>query len=248
MEPLDQVADIIVKSGEVIALTGAGISVDSGIPDFRSPGGLWDRFNPAEYATIEAFRADPGKVWRLFVEVAELLERCEPNTGHTALAELEALGLLDAIITQNIDNLHQRAGSSYVVEYHGNGNQLHCIECGFSSSQEFLEKVEMPPHCPSCGAVLKPQVVLFCELIPPDAMLAANLLASKCKILLVIGTSAEVSPANLIPAMARSHGATIVEMNLESTHLTHTVTDHLIQGSCTNTLPALVKAVRERLH
>ncbi|MCZ6690027.1 MAG: hypothetical protein O7H41_10520 [Planctomycetota bacterium] len=157
-----EAAEAIVRRCHAVALTGAGISVPSGIPDFRSPGGIWEKFDPMEYATIDAFLRDPAKVWEFFVELDELLLGAEPNPAHEALARLEAIGLLDGVITQNVDNLHRQAGSKIVVEFHGSGRQLICPGCGGRRYPE--PDMQIPPVC-SCGQAMKPDVVLFGE--PP---------------------------------------------------------------------------------
>ncbi len=157
----------MTKDGtRAVALTGAGISVESGIPDFRSAGGLWEKFNPMEYATIDAFIRDPRKVWRMLTSLADLLEQAEPNPAHSALARLEKAGLLTGVVTQNVDNLHQRAGSVRVVEFHGNGQRLLCLSCHKVYDAGDVGELGSPPQC-GCGEILKPDVVLFGEAIPP---------------------------------------------------------------------------------
>lgn len=221
-------AEIICQSKLSLALTGAGISVESGIPDFRSRGGLWERFDPMEYGTISAFQANPEKVWTMFQEMEKIIRRARPNPAHKALGRLQHMGLLHTIITQNIDNLHQEEGATSVIEYHGNSKTLSCISC---DRQYRLEKLgeEIPPRC-TCGQILKPDVVLFGEAIPPRALRESHELASSCEALLVIGTSAQVAPANTIPLIAKKAGASIIEINVEPTLLTSSVTDIFFQG------------------
>ncbi|HPQ72079.1 MAG TPA: NAD-dependent deacylase [bacterium] len=249
MSDLQEVARILADARWIVALTGAGISVDSGIPDFRSPGGLWDRFDPMEYATIDAFLENPDKVWTMLKEMNALISNANPNPGHTALAELEQMGLLKAIITQNIDNLHQEAGSREVIEFHGNGNQLVCLSCGSRySAQEVAERLERgadwPPECPNDMQVLKPNVIFFGEAIPLEASHQARLQAARCDAMLVVGTSAMVFPASSIPQLARQSGAVVVEINKTSTQLTRTVAQYTLQGSSSDILPALVEEIR----
>ena len=154
-------AKIVKESISTIALTGAGISVESGIPDFRSAGGLWTRYNPSEYAHIDGFRHNPRKIWRMIFELRDMTKNAQPNPAHSALAQLEKMGLLKAVITQNIDNLHQRAGNIKVVEFHGNSERLQCIYCGAEyPADEFMIDDE-PPHCKSCGEILKPSVIFL---------------------------------------------------------------------------------------
>jgi NAD-dependent deacetylase len=234
-------AQIICQSKRTLALTGAGISVESGIPDFRSSGGLWERFDPMEYGTIESFRTDPEKVWRMLAEVSVLLDRARPNPAHTGLGRLEKMGVLHAIITQNIDNLHQQGGATRVIEYHGNPKTLSCLWCSKRHQADQLEG-EGPPEC-GCGKILKPDVVFFGEPIPIRALQESYELASSCKALLVIGTSAEVAPANTIPQMAKMAGAGVLEINLAPTVLTNHLTDVFLQGKASEVVTRLVQEV-----
>lgn len=224
-----QLADLIRHSRHIVALTGAGISVESGIPDFRSKGGLWERFDPWEYATIQAFEKNPAKVWVMLKEMDGLLARARPNPAHYALAELEAQGRLDGIITQNVDNLHQAAGSRKVIEYHGNAHRFVCLNCRGHWPREALDFNATPLYC-YCGGLIKPDVVFFGESIPEKALYAANSLAINCDLMLIIGTSAEVAPANILPEVAKNNGAAIVENNLEHTRLSLFLSDYFLQG------------------
>jgi len=236
-----KVAEIIKKSQNMIALTGAGISVESGIPDFRSAGGLWDRYDPAIYASIHSFMRMPEKVWDMIFEMIEVTETASPNSAHLALAKLESMNFLKAIITQNIDNLHQEAGSKNVIEYHGNAKHLVCLSCNAEFGvDEFDLSAKKIPLCDECGEVLKPSVVFFGENIPLDAMSEAQKFAETADVVLVIGTSAVVYPVASIPRIAKSRGAALIEFNLERTELS-SFTDILIQGSAGKTLPELVK-------
>jgi len=247
----DQAVELLARSRRAAALTGAGISVDSGIPDFRSPGGLWDRFDPFEYATIQAFVANPEKVWVMLKEMNTVVTDARPNAGHQALAELEDMGVLRAIITQNIDNLHQDAGSRQVIEFHGNVRQLLCLRCrrlypAAEAEARALATGEFPPRCPDDGRILKPDVVLFGEGIPPEASSAAQIEAEQCDVMLVIGTSATVFPASSIPMIARANGAKIIEVNITATALTGAIAHVSVLGSSTAVLPRLVEAVRRQ--
>ncbi len=246
-EDLDRVARAIVQHRSCVALTGAGISVESGVPDFRSTGGLWERFNPMEYATIAAFRADPHRVWQMLFELAEILAGAVPNSGHRALARLEQLGLLQGIITQNVDGLHQDAGSQQVVEFHGSGRSLTCLSCGVSLPEDkgSMDRSAGAPIC-KCGAVLKPNVIFFGEQIPPGDLARAKELGEACAVMLIVGTSATVSPASMLPAMAQQHGALLVEFNLESTEITP-LCDVSFPGSASTWLPRLVERVEQLL-
>ncbi|MBN1104011.1 MAG: NAD-dependent deacylase [Deltaproteobacteria bacterium] len=241
-ERIEEAARIICSSRLTLALTGAGISVESGIPDFRGAGGLWDKYNPAEYATIHAFRSNPKKVWAMLREMDTLVQQAKPNKAHIGLADLERMGLLHCVITQNVDNLHQAGGSAHVIEYHGNSSTLSCLQCGYRVPSE-ERRGETAPRC-SCGMILKPDVVFFGESIPPDALSRSFEMAAGAQALLVVGTSAVVSPANTIPVVAKRNGARIIEVNKESTHLTQTMTDVFLQGSSGEIIPALVEKVK----
>ncbi|UCG14112.1 MAG: NAD-dependent deacylase [Deltaproteobacteria bacterium] len=241
-ERIRSAAEIIGLSKHTLALTGAGISVESGIPDFRSFGGLWERFDPMEYGTIEAFLENPEKVWEMFLEVSELIGRARPNPAHKGLGLLQQLGLLHTIITQNVDNLHQEGGATRVIEYHGNSRSLSCLGCDQHYSVEELGG-RQPPRC-ACGRILKPDVVLFGEPIPSGALQQSYDLASSCEALLVLGTSAEVAPANTIPRTAKRAGAKIIEINLEPTVLTNHLTDIFLEGNAGEVVSKLVDEVR----
>lgn len=242
---IDRAAEAITRAKHVIALTGAGISTESGIPDFRSRGGLWEKFDPGEYATIDVFYSNPEKVWRMLFEMIDLVRTARPNPGHTALAELEKMSKLACLITQNIDNLHQEAGSVNVVEYHGNVSRLECLHCGTVYGQgdfdvDALVSSRISPLCKKCGSVLKPTVILFGESIPHEATVRSEEAARKADVVLVIGTSAVVYPAAGIPLIAKQNRAHIIEFNLEETGLTSYATDIFIKGRTGDTLPELV--------
>ena len=244
-ETIKKAAQTVCHSTKSIALTGAGISVESGIPDFRSPGGLWERFNPIEYSTIGAFQANPEKVWRMLQEVSHLLARARPNPAHTGLGRLQELGLLHTIITQNVDSLHQEGGATRVIEYHGNTRTLSCLWCKQRYKADELGG-QIPPEC-SCGKILKPDVVFFGEPIPTRALQESYELVSTCRVLLIAGTSGEVAPANTIPEMAKKAGATIIEVNVEPTVLTEYVTDIFLQGKASEMMTKLVSEVESIL-
>lgn len=208
-----QAADLLIARQPCVALTGAGISAESGIPTFRSKDGLWEKFDPTVYASIEVFRRDPSKYWSIRGEFIRNLDAYRPNPGHLALAELESADLLDHVITQNIDGLHRRAGSRRVTELHGNLREIFCTRCGREFRAPDIPE-GIPPRC-GCGGVLKPNTVLFGEPLPPEALETAMRAARRCGLMLVIGTSAVVQPAASLPHLARQHGAAVVEINLE---------------------------------
>lgn len=242
-EHIREAAGIIVNSSLTIALTGAGVSVESGIPDFRSAEGLWARYDPAEYATIDAFRRDPEKIWNMLREMEDLVMNARPNAAHTGMGELERMGFLHCVITQNIDNLHQAGGSRNVIEYHGNSSTLSCLSCEKHYTMEEMTG-EQIPRC-TCSMPLKPDVVFFGEAIPVDALNRSFELASRADAVLIVGTSAVVSPANTIPMIARERGAKLIEINKEETHLSESVTDVFLKGNAGSVIAALVEAVRE---
>lgn len=230
-----------------VALTGAGISVESGIPDFRSPGGLWERFPPERYATIEAFLADPEDVWRFLSELEAIVEGARPNAAHAALARLESMGRLRAVVTQNVDGLHQAAGQGEVVEFHGSGRRLVCLGCGASRGANEVEARDGPPRCPRCARILKPDVVLFGEIIPEAALRRSRDLVASASFLLVVGTSAVVFPASDLPYLAAHAGVPVIEVNVEPTVLTGSVADVTVLGRAGEVLPELVSAVEAAL-
>src|ERR687898_2277939 len=200
---VSRLAELFRERGPAVVLTGAGISTESGIPDFRSPTGIWARYDPQEYATIDAFRADPGKVWRFYALRFRALTEAEPNAGHLALAELERAGHVRAVVTQNIDLLHERAGSREVVEVHGSIRTSSCLGCGavypLAEVAPLVEAGDGPPACAACGAILKPDVVFFDELLPEGALERAQALAEEARLLLVVGSSLEVHPVADLP-------------------------------------------------
>jgi NAD-dependent deacetylase len=208
-----RLAELIESRRSCLVLTGAGISTESGIPDFRSAGGIWERYDPAEVATIDAFRRDPARVWEFYALRLDGLAQAEPNDGHRALAELEAHGLIGAVVTQNVDGLHQRAGSRKVVEVHGSLREAECVHCGVRvPTEDAIAMLPLPP-CPECGEVLKPGVVMFGELLPAEAIERAQALAAKSGVLLVVGSSLEVHPVAALPGATLASGGTLAIVN-----------------------------------
>jgi NAD-dependent deacetylase len=211
-----RLAELFRERGPAVVLTGAGVSTESGIPDFRSPTGIWVQYDPAEYATIDAFRADPVKVWSFYSLRLRVLVEAEPNDGHRALAELERAGHVSAVVTQNIDGLHQRAGSRDVTEVHGSIRSSTCLACGASYSlAELLELLEgaEAPACTECGAIVKPDVVMFGELMPEAAIDRAYELARSTGLMLVVGSALEVWPVSQLPEETRSNGGAVAIVN-----------------------------------
>jgi len=234
-----ELAELLRRCQATAALTGAGISVESGIPSFRGVHGLWTRYDPMEYAHIDAFLSNPDKVWRMLLDLDETIRQARPNPAHYALAELEKMGKLKGIITQNVDNLHQEAGSRQVIEFHGNARRFVCLRCRRAFEPAALDFSQVPLYC-SCGGLIKPDIVFFGEEIPSAANRAAFDLAEACDLMLVIGTSAVVMPANYLPYSAKKHGAPIVEINLEPTDLTRRLTDYFLEGSASQILSETV--------
>jgi NAD-dependent deacetylase len=239
-----QFSQFLVKSRYAMALTGAGISVESGIPDFRSKGGLWSKYDPMEYAYIDSFRVNPGKVWNMLAEMDSLFAGACPNDAHLALAEMEKLGIVRMVVTQNIDSLHQRGGSSNVVEFHGHFRSLHCDRCFRVYMREGLLFDKLPPLC-SCGGPLRPDIVFFGEGIPQDAYLSAVEAAGKCDLMLVVGTSASVAPASELPRIAKRAGARILEINPGKSELSGLITDLHIAESAGKALRNVLLAIKE---
>ncbi len=230
-EQLAAAAAAFRQARQAAALTGAGISVESGIPDFRSAGGLWSVFAPDEYATLEAFLRDPAKAWQLYRALGRTLLGKRPNPAHAALARLETAGHLEAVVTQNVDGLHQSAGSRRVIEVHGDHQHLQCLECGWlePARPEHLHEDTELPRCPRCLFLLKPNVVLFGEDVR-DLEKAAEVM-NRCGALLVVGTSASVYPAAGLPALVKQQGGLIFEFNTEKTALTSGESSGFLPGS-----------------
>lgn len=242
MEEYKEVAQLIRELGHVVAFTGAGISVDAGIPAFRGGQGLWEKYDPTEYAHIRSFRANPTKVWTMLREMAQVIFEAKPSPAHLALSELERLGLLDAVITQNVDGLHQIAGNSNVIEYHGNHRRLICHHCAKKIPfTEDLAMISPFPACDHCGEPLKPDVVLFGEQIPFSEATRARDAVRGCRILLIIGTSGVVYPAAELPYTAHSCGAKVVEINVSPTPFTSSICDYFLEGSASDILPKIMR-------
>ncbi len=219
--------------------------MESGIPAFRGTQGMWEKYDPMEYATIGAFLRDPEKVWAMLSEMIDVLFRAVPNPAHFGLAEMEERGILRSVITQNVDGLHQAAGSRRVIEFHGSAGELICLSCWnrYPSREKIRDGI--PPRC-ECGRILKPNLVLFGEPIPWTAQEEAESEAERCGVLLVIGTSAQVTPACDIPRLSKKKGAIIVEINPEETPLTHTVTDLHLRERAGEAVSMLLEFLRER--
>jgi NAD-dependent deacetylase len=204
-------AELIVANQPCVVLTGAGVSTESGIPDFRSASGIWARHDPYEVASIDAFQRDPERVWEFYAMRLDALEDARPNPAHHALAELERRGFVQAVVTQNVDRLHHAAGSRDVVEVHGSIGTAVCLACG--RREESVRELLPLPRCADCGAILKPGVVMFGELLPFAAIDRAKALAENAGLLLVVGTSLEVWPVAGLPEDTLMHGGKLAIVN-----------------------------------
>ncbi|MBN1337179.1 MAG: NAD-dependent deacylase [Deltaproteobacteria bacterium] len=241
-EALERAARLLADAHSVVAFTGAGMSVESGIPDFRSDDGLWRRFPPEHYATIEVFHQNPDRVWTLLRAMGELVKHAVPNDGHRALAAMEAEGMLKAVITQNIDGLHTKAGSQQVLELHGTWRGLHCSLC-FHVDPGGEALPDHTPICPRCGGPMKPPIVLFNEDLPQVVVTRAWSLAAEADLMLVIGTSLAVWPASDLPDVAAGNGAALVEVNDRPGALRYRQAVEL-GGAVAHVLPRLLERAR----
>jgi NAD-dependent deacetylase len=236
-----RLAELITTRQPCVVLTGAGVSTESGIPDFRSPAGIWAEVDPMEYASLRAFREDPEKVWSFYAKRIDMLTNAEPNKAHLALAELERRGLVSAIVTQNIDLLHTRAGSKDVVEVHGSIRTCSCPDCG---AVHPLDLSMLPlPRC-DCGVVLKPGVVFFGELLPQAAIDRAYELARSAALMLVVGSALEVYPVAELPLETLRSGGSLAIVNRGVTSL-DAKAELRIDGSAGETLSAVLAAVKD---
>jgi NAD-dependent deacetylase len=239
---IERAAEILATARHAVALTGAGVSAESGIPTFRGEGGLWTQYDPVKVASIDSFLADPTAYWRVSKERGAVALAARPNPGHVALAAMERAGRLVAVITQNTDGLHQASGSQRVIELHGSSRTVQCLECGRTEPRADVQSrldVEMPPHCHSCGGtVMKPTVVLFGETMPAKAVTEAFELARSSDVMLVVGSSLVVYPAAEIPLEAVRSGARLIVANAEPTPLDR-FAEVVIHGRSGEILPRL---------
>jgi len=212
-----------IKNGGVVAFTGSGISAESGIPTYRGTPGFWTSYDPSKYASIDYFREDPSYFWSFFKDTRKpMIHEAKPNPAHQTLAALEEQTLLDAVITQNIDGLHQAAGSREVIELHGSYTKFSCTQCSAGYPLSHIEReieTTIPPLCVECDSVIRPDIVFFGEMLPADALEKAYQMAAQAKLFLVIGSSLVIYPAAQIPQIAKQSGARLAIINLEPTHL-----------------------------
>lgn len=251
-EKIARVVEMIAQAKNIVVFTGAGVSTESGIPDFRSPGGIWTRFDPEDF-TIDRFLSSPEtrlKQWR-FLLAGDLFKDALPNAAHTAIAGLEALGKLNCVITQNIDNLHQKAGNnpSHVYELHGNMKWICCLDCGARRPLEeiLLENASASvPACGHCGGILKPDVIFFGEALPEETLAEATRQAAGCDLLIVVGSSLIVYPAAYMPLYAKQAGAKLVIVNLAPTPADQ-IADIVIHAAAGEVMEQILQGVRERI-
>jgi NAD-dependent deacetylase len=247
---LQLAAQMISKSASNVALTGAGVSTKSGIPDFRGPDGLWTKVDPAKFASINGFLSDPKGWWEMALEMAPTLMNAKPNPSHTMLAKLEKMGLLDCLVTQNVDGLHQKAGSKNVLEVHGSLFSGTCTVCHIQVNRKYLEKAmkkrQIPVMCPSCGGLIKLDTVFFGEALPQKTLGAAVEAARNCELLLAVGSYLVVYPVATLPTIATQSGAKFIIINQEPTPLDH-MADLVFHAEAGETLTQIVKAIQTLL-
>ena len=225
------------------AFTGAGISVESGIPPFRGPGGLWSRYDP-KVLDIQYFQYHPDESWQVIKEIFyDFFGNARPNGAHEVLARWEKDGLLQNVITQNVDNLHQEAGGREIYEFHGNSRNLVCLECGKNYSVDDVNMEELPVRCVQCRGLVKPSFIFFGEGIPPLAHRQSVNALERADVLIVVGTTGEVVPAGQLPYLAKENGAKIIEINTEPSVFTGRITDVFLEGKASEVLMMLSEAL-----
>jgi NAD-dependent deacetylase len=243
-----QAAELLSSARKGVALTGAGVSAESGIPTFRGAGGLWTQYDPVKVASIEYFMADPSAYWKVSKDRGRVALAARPNPGHHALATLEAAGHIAAVVTQNTDGLHQESGSRHVIEIHGSSRTVQCLDCGNREPRVDVQarlEVEMPPRCKVCGGTfLKPTVVLFGEPMPQAAVAEAFALAREADVVLVVGSSLVVYPAADIPLVALRSGARMIVINAEPTPFDE-LAEVVIHGRSEEVLPEIIALIGE---
>ena len=240
-EKIKEAARILAESKHIVAFTGAGMSAESGIPPFRGEGGIWNKYDP-ESLDIDYYYRHTQNSWSIIRKVFyDYFNNSDvkPNPGHLVLAKWEKEGRLDSVITQNIDDLHTVAGNTTVHEFHGNMSRFVCTKCGVKFPANSIKMTEKPPVCPKCGGLLKPDFIFFGEGIPSDAYYGSIEAAEKCDAFVIIGTSGQVSPANMIPGIAKQHGAKIIEINMEPSTYTKRISDIFLQGKSGEILPKI---------
>lgn len=248
-ENIKKAAELLLNSKNAIVLTGAGISTESGIPDFRGEGGIWKKYKPEIYGNIQAFLNNPSKFWKMAEDIAPTLFNAEPNPGHYAIADLEKMNIVKAIITQNVDELHQKAGSILVYEVHGNINRFTCLGCRASYNKDQLlrklkKKKDSPPVCDFCAAPLKPSAVLFGENLPNFEKYMSIDLSKKSDLMLIAGSSLLVAPVCDLPLYTLRKGGKMIIINDESTHLDKRA-EIVINNKTGIVLPLIVEEIKK---
>jgi len=242
-QDLKKATNLIKNSLYLVAFTGAGISAESGIPTFRGKGGIWDKYDPV-ILEIDYFKQHPDKAWPLIKDMFfNVIDKAVPNPAHKVLAEWEQKDLIKAIITQNIDNLHQKSGNKNVIEFHGNTRNLVCLNCHRITPVKQARMHQNPVICPYCGGLLKPDFVFFGEPIPPEAYTASLEHTNKADVYLIIGTTGIIMPASLIPYEAKKNGAKIIEINVAPSNYTSSITEIFLQGKAGDILTELKKLI-----
>lgn len=243
MNKYQKAAELIKKSKHTTVFTGAGVSVESGVPPFRGENGLWNDYD-SSILDLKNFHKKPKESWIIIKEIFyDYFGKAAPNKAHKVIARMEADGYIKTVITQNVDNLHQKAGSKNVFEFHGNSRHLICTECGerYDVSEEILS--ELPPKCQKCGGVLKPDFVFFGESIPEKEEKLSFEEAEKADLFIVIGTTGEIQPASLIPVVAKNKGVKIIEINIKKSNFTDDITDLFIQEKATKAMQKIESAL-----
>ncbi len=230
---------LLASADEVVVFTGAGMSAESGVPTFRGEDGLWKKFKPEELANFDAFMKNPELVWGWYRHRKQLILSILPNPGHKAIAAMEKIFGTVTVVTQNIDNLHRRAGSTRIHELHGNICRNYCVQCGARVADEFLLTCPTVPHCEKCNGLIRPDVVWFGEFLPTDEWDASVTASQRAELFLAVGTSGVVYPAASLPRIAKRAGAYVVEINVERTDLSFDA-DEVILGKAGEVLPGLV--------
>ncbi len=240
---INKVAEIIKASKYCIAFSGAGISVESGIPPFRGESGIWNRYDP-HLLDLSYFYSQPARSWEAIREIFyDFFTEAKPNDAHLVLAELEKSGIVKAVITQNIDNLHYVAGSKRVFEFHGNSQKLKCLDCHSFYDAKDVDLKVIPPKCEKCGGLLKPDFIFFGEGIPSEAYQNSFDAAQKADVVIILGSTGEVMPACQVPVVAKQNGAIIIEINPDNSNFTNQITDFHIKMKAGEAMKAIMQAM-----
>jgi NAD-dependent protein deacetylase/lipoamidase len=238
------IKDKIIDLDQFVFLTGAGISKESGIPTFRGSEGLWRKYDPMKLASISGFYKDPKLVWEFYKDRQELIYNCSPNLGHVSIANFEKIKESSYVLTQNIDGMHEKAGSKNIIELHGNILKVECTVCKFKD--KINQKIEepLPPICKICKNILRPSVILFGEPLNQEVWAKAEQISNNCDVMFIVGTSLNVGPVNQLPLYAKRNGAILIEVNPEPTIFTE-IMDYSVQGSTTEMLPQLLEIAQK---